>query len=103
MQPGASTFPCPNCGRPLPPHARFCGDCGKPVTPAQPAAAQPVFPSPTPAPSQVAQPVFPAPTPAPSQAAQPVFPTPAPAQAQQPAPRQEDLATVIDPSFQPLQ
>lgn len=73
MQPGASTFPCPNCGRPLPPHARFCGDCGKPVTPAQPAAAQPVFPS------------------------------PAPAAAQQPAPRQEDLATVIDPNFQPLQ
>lgn len=74
MQPGASTFPCPNCGRPLPPHARFCGDCGKPVAQAQ--AATP--------------------------AAQPVFPSPTPAQAQVATPAQEDLATVIDPNFQPL-
>lgn len=77
MQPGASTFPCPNCGRPLPLHARFCGDCGKPVTQAPSQAAQPVFPSPTPAPFQAAQ-------------------------VQQPAPRQDDLATVAEPNFQPF-
>jgi hypothetical protein len=78
MQPGTPTFPCPNCGRPLPPHARFCGDCGRPVAQAQAAApAQPVFPSPALSPAAqprpedlatVADPNFPLSASAPAQA-----------------------------------
>jgi Double zinc ribbon len=46
-QPGAGSSPCPNCGGPVAPGARFCGTCGHDLS--QPAAAPPTTPLPVPA------------------------------------------------------
>ena len=62
---------CTNCGKKLPDGARFCGQCGKPVSVPAPAPT----PAPVPAPVQAAPAPVPAPTPAPAPAPVQAAPT----------------------------